>query len=330
MNGKHTLSYDPATCLKSSISLNVPPSSKRLIEEKEFIEATSRISSFHVTSRGGVPISPIEIRLTKDRLSLVSRVLSSNADAYKHTEVMLDLVHKLGFRGDPVAEVKTLAMLADTALQVEDFVRSYDISERMVTRVMELRSAGSMGDPAQVREASEVCWVACYQLGRQSEFTDIGHKSRLLSRALELCPGDQLHDVLNARRRLEKEDIARRQDVIASWRQDSTKRSQSLKHPMPPLSANPSSLSSRLQNFNVATSPLMSADPAALASRAFNRVAGHLPFSVGSRGRSQGSIEGDERSRSESRRTLDSDEVSAQATRAFQRGIGWLIGADDE
>ena len=64
-----------------------------------------------------MPLLPIEIRLTKDKLSLISRILSSNEDAYKHTEVILELCYKLGYRDDPVAEVKVLAMLADSALQ---------------------------------------------------------------------------------------------------------------------------------------------------------------------------------------------------------------------
>ena len=88
-------------------SLDVPESSDRVTQEKQFIEATSRLCSFNLMSRPGIPISPIEIRLTKDRLSLVSRVLSSNNDAYKHSEVILDLVRKLGFHNDIIAEVKT-------------------------------------------------------------------------------------------------------------------------------------------------------------------------------------------------------------------------------
>ena len=69
----------------------MPRPSERITREKEFIEATSRLCSFNLMSRPGIPISPIEIRLTKDRLSLVARVLSNNADAYKHTQVSGDI-----------------------------------------------------------------------------------------------------------------------------------------------------------------------------------------------------------------------------------------------
>jgi len=111
----------------------VPKPSERIIREQEFIEATSRICSFNVTSRPGIPISPIEIRLTKDRLSLVSRVLSNNSEAYKYTEVILDLVLKLGFKGDSTAEVKVLGMISDVALQNEDFDRAYKIGKQIIT-----------------------------------------------------------------------------------------------------------------------------------------------------------------------------------------------------
>ncbi|KAJ6604522.1 secretory pathway protein Sec39-domain-containing protein [Mycena vulgaris] len=306
--------------------LDVPPPSDRLLREKEFIEATSRLSSFNVMSGPGMAISPIEIRLTKDRLSLVSRVLSSNNDAYKHTEVILDLVHKLGLRNNVVAEVKTLAMLADTALQAEDFLRAYETSERMVETVLALRSSYIDVDNPEVQEASEVCWVACFQLARQPEFEDLEKKLSLFGRALELCPPEKLHDVLVAWRRLENEDVDAREQRL-SYRRDGKP------GPRKPGTTVPNaatSLRARLQDFHMPSPPLLNTpDAAALASRTFRSVAANFPFSVPSRGRSQASQPEPERSRSGSRRG-DGDEISNQATRVFSKGIGWLIGADEE
>jgi hypothetical protein len=315
-----------------NLSLDVPPPSNRLNKEKEFIEATSRLSSFNIISRQGIPISPIEIRLTKDRLSLVSRVLSSNVDAYKHAEVILDLVYKLGFRDDAAAEVKTLAMLADTALQVEDFSRAYETSERMVDTVLNLRSSTPMGlDDPKIQEASEVCWVACFQLGRQPEFDDVDKKLSLLGRALELCPPDKLHDVLMAWRRLEKEDIQNRQERLSYRRSGTTTAPDPQKRNVVPPSNTGSSLRERLQDFHMPSPPLLNTpDAAALASRTFRSVAANFPFSVGGRGRSQASQQDDERLRSESGSRYEGDAVSTQATRVFQKGIGWLIGADED
>lgn len=311
----------------------MPRPSERIEKEKEFIEATSRLCSFNVMSRPGVPIAPIEIRLIKDRLSLVSRVLSSNNDAFKHTEVILDLVYKLGFRGDIVAEVKTLAMLADTALQNEDFQRAYDCSDRMVDTVLNMRASLPLGanDP-KLADACEVCWVACFQLGRQPEFDDVRKKLSLLGRALELCPPEKLHDVLAAWRRLEKEDIELREEKLNEGQTSpadlGTRKRFNVAASTTAASA---SLRARLQDFHMPSPPLLSTpDAAALASRTFRTVAANFPFSVGTRGRSHASQQGEENSRSPSRNRPGGQDVQAQATRVFSRGIGWLIGAEDD
>jgi neuroblastoma-amplified sequence len=302
----------------ASSSLGVPVPSDRLTKERDFIEATSRLSSFNIMSRPGTPISPIEIRLTKDRLSLISRVLSSNADAYKHTQVILDLLHKFGLGDDVVAEVKTLAMISDAALQAEDFTRAFDTNQRMIDVVFKLRSGPE--DP-RLHEASEVCWLACFQLGRHPEFPDVEQKLTLLGRALELCPADKLNDILTPWRRLEQEGLEGRKERLADH---SARPKRAATKPV-------SSLQSRLNNLHVPASPLINAeDAAALAGRAFNRVASNFPFRVGGRDRS-GSRGGQVRSRSrEVHRGLDGEDVSVQASRVLQRGIGWLLGADDE
>ncbi|KAJ3973725.1 secretory pathway protein Sec39-domain-containing protein [Lentinula raphanica] len=321
--GEMKLAYD---------CLDVPPLSDRLLKEREFIEATSRLSSFNIMSHPGIPITPIEIRLTKDRLSLVSRVLSSNADAYKHTEVILDLVYKLGFRDDIVAEVKALAMLADTALQVEDFDRAYETSQRMIDTVLNLRATLMGIDDPRLSETSEVCWVACFQLGRQPEFHDVDKKMLLLGRAIEICPPDRLHDVLTAWRRLEREDLEIRQERLETSHNGTVKSVQPKNtKSLPKTTA--SSLQARLRDFHMPSPPLLSTpDARALASKTFNTVAANFPFSVGQRGRSQFSqlSQGDERSRSGSRRRADGGDVQTQASRVFSKGIGWLIGAEED
>ncbi|KAF9475621.1 Sec39-domain-containing protein [Pholiota conissans] len=306
--------------------LEVPRPSETIAQEKEFIEATSRISSFNVSSSPGVAISPIEIRLTKDRLSLISRVLSSNDDAYKHTQVILDLGYKLGYRNDTIAEVKILAMLADTALQAEDFARAYENNERMVELVTGLRnSSQSEWDDTKVRETLEVCWIACFQLGRQPEFPDLAKKLILLCHALEFCPPDKIHDVLMVWRRLESEDIQRREEKLT---RGITGKPNAVGVPRATAMGTftgrnvASSLRARLHDFHMPSPPLLSTpDAAALATRTFKSVAANFPF--GHRGRS------DIDERSEGSRRTDGQDVSSQASRVFSKGIGWLIGADE-
>lgn len=266
-------------------------------------------------------MSPIEIRLTKDKLSLISQVLSNNNDAYKHTEVIMDLVHRLGFRDDVVAEVKVFAMLADTALQFEDLSRAYEISERMVDTVLNLQASHPSGELSpEILEANEVCWVACFQLGRQAEFTDLEKKLSLLGRAMEFCPPEKLHDVLTSWRRLQAADVQSREARISRQGRDDTVR-------VPATGNTAFSLKSRLQNFHLPSPPLLNTpDAAALASRTFKSVAANFPFSVGSHSQYSDPIQGS-RSGTPSRTETD---VSGQATQIFQKGIGWLIGADDD
>ena len=133
--------------------MTVPKPSDRIIKEQELIEATFCIYSFNVTSRPGTPISPIEIRLTKDRLSLISRVLSSNSEAYKHPKVILDILRKLGFKGNPTAEIKALGMISDVALRDENFDRALNINKRIIDSITGLKDDGAdVGE-----EVGEVC-----------------------------------------------------------------------------------------------------------------------------------------------------------------------------
>lgn len=315
--------------------MDVPHLTERIRAEKDFIEATSRIVSFNVLSRGGNPIQPIEIRLTKDRLSLISRVLSSNSEAYKHTEVILDLAYKLGFRDDVSASVKVLAMLAETALQGEDFTKAYENTQRMVTIIRDLQASQERQvDDVKLNEALEVCWITCFQLGRQPEYDSLPNKLKLLGQALDLCPTDKVHDVLNTWRKLHKEDIAAREERLRSRPELLSTRPAEGGIGVPGVSFIPrtvaSSLRDRLHNLHMPSPPLLSTpDAAALASRTFKSVASNFPFSIGHRPQSRASD--DSRSRAgQSEASWRTDEVSTQASRALSKGIGWLIGADEQ
>ena len=305
----------------------MPNPSDRIVKEREFIEATSRICSFNVTSRPGIPISPIEIRLTKDRLSLVSQVLSSNNEAYKHTEVILDLVRKLGFKGDSTAEVKTLGMISDVALQNEDFDRAYNIDKQIIDFVTGLKDGG--GDVGM--EVKEVCWVACYQLGRQPEFEDVQKKLYLLGCALQLCPPERIVDILAAWRRIDQEDLETRTEELNGTKPFPSKTDRHGRTGRNEPGIALKSIKDRLQK-HMPPSPLVHApDAALLASKTFSHITANFPFSVRSSSRAS------QRSASPAspmmnRVSLDQDDgrPSIQASRVFQKGIGWLIGADGE
>jgi hypothetical protein len=326
-------------------SLSIPSPSERIVNEKEFIEATSRIVSFNVTSRGGMPITPLEIRLTQDKLSLISRVMGSTSDAYKHVDMILDLAHKLGFRGDVGAEAAVLAMAADAALQAEDFDVAHDTCTRLVQKVVTLSPST---DDAQAQRARHVAWLACYQLGRQPEFEDAEKKKALLARALELCPPEQMPEVLAAWKKLDTE-LRAANSGRTHERRGRTRRSRKatddasfltsplLSSAAGTLNAGASSLAARLQSLRSGAgsrgpgSPLSAApDAAALATRAIGRVAaGAFSFMEGrARDRSVDSTRTSTSDRDSSLSRPGSTAPGQVASRALQKGLGWLIGDD--
>lgn len=292
--GEMKLAYD---------CLSVAPQTVTIRKERDFIEATSRICSFHVRSRSGHPLAPIEIRLEKDRLSLIARVLASTDDAYKHSQVMLELANKLGVPGD----ARVYGMLADAALAAEDFAAADAASAKMVS---------SVHSP----EDAEVAWRTAFQLGRQAEWDDLSARLRLLAHAARLCPAEHTLDVLSTWRRVEREHLdARRVAPRKTGRQPRKSRDAQER-----VGAAITSLASRLQGMQVPGSPATS-DVAARAlvaggqraAATLSRVAGAFPFG-GAHGRS-GS---DEQQRS------TTPDVTGAAKHAFARGVGWLIGDD--
>ncbi|KZT57381.1 hypothetical protein CALCODRAFT_496182 [Calocera cornea HHB12733] len=307
--------------------LNVAQPSPAIVKEHSFIEATSRLCSYNLVSRSGNPISPIEIRLTKDKLSLIARLLSSADDMYKQSGVILELVDKLGFAGDEVAHIKALAMIATTALQSEDFAAAATTVDAMLARTFEVKVAEPKAakDPdSQVFEAITVCWQTCFQLGGQSEYRDSARKMSLLSNALKLCPAENISDVLSSWRKVEAEveSVPLDKALLSLSSRAKTSTSYSgdiLRHA---LSNRPHALLPNLGDIHLPSS-LVNQETAAMAARTFNRVAANFTF-PGSRGRTSSVMSDDESVRS------GSPDLGRQARSVFTRGVGWLIGADDQ
>lgn len=258
-------------------------------------------------------------------------------------------------------------MLVEVALQHEDFLKAEAICERMMESARSLRSAHSAASlkdeltshsPSSAQEALDVAWRSCFQLGRQSEFSDTNGKLRLLGYALELCPTTNMLDVLSAWRRLEARDIESRKErsqARAATRAPGRRRG-SAQQPAQRQSRAIAAAGSLLDGLK----GLSQGQDA--AANMLNRVAANFPFSMGAR---RGEMErsssprernfGDlfsmgrrsdeiERSRSPRDRNLTeifarqtgnnspglTEEVAAGARQALSRGVGWLLGGDDE
>jgi hypothetical protein len=303
----------------------VPPTPE-LRKQRDFIEATSRLASYKIYSSPGIPLTPIEIRLSKDKLNLVARLLASNEDAYRHPDVILDLVAKLGYRGDKLAEVRTLAMMADTGLQAADYGSAADLCERMVRVVDGLRDRRSPEAAATLDKAAEVAWTNCYQIGRHDDFLDYPRRQKLLGNALMLCPDSQIAGLLGAYRSVEEKSglvgapIATHSPTPAP----TTPLLPSIVTTHHPFGANPISLPSP--------------DLATHAARSFGRAASsYFPFrregpsspSSSSAGLASPQLDARPSSSNDFRRS-DHDRLRDKLSDRFTAGVGWLIGANDD
>ncbi|GAA5923245.1 uncharacterized protein JCM15063_003584 [Sporobolomyces koalae] len=210
--------------------LAAAPQTPRIRQERDFIEATSRLCSFRLESRPGIAITPIEIRHSPDRLSFIAHLLSMNEDAFRHPDMLLEIVNKLGYRGDRLAEVRTLAMLADAAMSASDYLRAAEMCEKMVEVVEKMKKVagkgketrtdpnsgpvtvsdakGSLGStPAMspLEEAASFAWRSCLQLGKDAKFADVSRRLQVLGQALSLCPPEQIASILPVWTETEKE-----------------------------------------------------------------------------------------------------------------------------
>ncbi len=202
----------------------------RLKQERDFIEATSKLGSYKLQSRrhAGLPLLPAEIRETENRMELIALLLSLNDDAYKAWESILELAVKLNAgshegrlhappaRPKVLVEIQALAMLSESAIAAEDFDRAQEMAKRMVTLISGLRkraaaaaaskrlSRGPDADaedhtqqPAMTAsqmlpEAEELGWKVCYQLARHPAFADERQRLQFMGHAVSFCPKEQI------------------------------------------------------------------------------------------------------------------------------------------
>lgn len=318
-------------------SLGVVEPSPAVRRERDFIEATSRIATYQVRTPRGEVMTPLEVRLTKNKLDLISRVLSSSDDAYRNVDIILDLAHKLGYKGDDVAEIKVLAMLTDSAMQKPDFDPAGEICEQIVavtTRVHRQVQSGKSVPGAD--EAIAICWKTCSQLGKQSEYSDVPRKMTLLGRALQLCPPEAMSELLVVWRKVEDgqirlDEAARnRHEPLVFQKGHHRQRSNG-------------SFSSTTSNDRVAAAQLLGSKRAAIAAKRLNQVAHGITTNfnlrplqaarLGARG-TDGSptrSEASDHSPLDALAGLDAlAETRQQARKALVKGVGWLIGAGEE
>ncbi|ORX36407.1 secretory pathway protein Sec39-domain-containing protein [Kockovaella imperatae] len=337
--------------------LSVPASSPAIAAQRDFIEATSRLSTFGIpsTSGSGV-ITPIEIRHAKSKLDLVRRVLQTSPDAFQHPDLILDLSDKLGYRNDNQARIQVLGMLVESAVKAGDFDAAFKQCQDMVTLSKKRPRAAKPTGDGEVSNSETITdhlWKSCLLVGSQTDFAEIDKRMILLGQAIDSCPAEEIPGILQIWRKVESGQI--KLDEAAKRRRIAGIRSATVFD------------SKTSQNGSLATSPVVG-EARVLGSRTAARAA-KLAMNFGERLRHAGvsgvsptmthglgigrTASPTVSSSGEGRRSNDSDRpsigsmldgsglavaqgaaeaerVRQQARRALVRGVGWLLGADEK
>ncbi|CAG8436129.1 5517_t:CDS:2 [Funneliformis mosseae] len=186
--------------------LQILPMSDSIRAEVEFIEATHKLTEQKVYHQPGIPIHPMQIRLASNKLDLIARLLSTNEEVYYDYKTIIELAKKLGYRNDKVAEVKVMAMLADTAIRDSNLSFAYDMCIDIMKIIKSISNVKTDEKKEVILKSSkDVAWRICYEVAKQETFQNLEKKMTLMGYALALCPSDQAVDILNVWRKIDEE-----------------------------------------------------------------------------------------------------------------------------
>jgi hypothetical protein len=92
-----------------------------------------------------------------------------------------------------------MGMLADAALRSADYAAAYQLCMDLVDTT---RTAITT-DRTRGRDAQDVCWRVCYEVGKQDGWRHLERRLTLIGFTLAMCPCEQTAGILNLWRRLD-------------------------------------------------------------------------------------------------------------------------------
>lgn len=181
----------------------LPATCARAVSQKHFIEAACRLSTFHIKSvlHPGEPMSAREMRETHDKLSLVGRLLTTQGDAHRSAELVLDLAKRVcaldmqSTRQQELVEVRTLAMLCEAASAADDFECAAEFCSRLLHTCCASTRKPRRADESD--EIDEIGWKTAFQLSKHSAWQDTPARIAMLAHAMTVCPATQLNRMLH-------------------------------------------------------------------------------------------------------------------------------------
>ncbi|KIV89377.1 hypothetical protein PV10_08950 [Exophiala mesophila] len=210
------------------------PKSATLQDIDQLIKATHRLSFYRLDLLHGVPFRPVAIRVQKNPLNLIAKVLEQDHRAYTKLDDLLEigrsLVHahlpsraSLQDSLEPVqirlieAEHEITRLAIEAALSADDFNTAYSY---ITTR---------FSNSTLPEYSDDTSWRAAFAAGKyrpstspknlEARIENLAQRMELLSRALILAPvGECLAEILGTWRRHEEEMIALREEGVLEER----------------------------------------------------------------------------------------------------------------
>lgn len=341
------------------------PNSRQISQLRPLFSATKAISSYRLTLQHGVPFRPVNIRASKDPISLISQILNQSRHSYTHPDPLLDIGDNLVAAGLvqqaphspsgllPEADLeqqiitrrRITKMAIEAALENDDFDTAYSNIMAGPLSASLSKPHGSATPDSPSRQ-DDISWRAVYQAGRYPitasvDLQKMEQRLELLSHALLLAPPAALSEVLDAWQQCEQAITARsfrEAEKEANWNEkgdrkvpggfaaDSTPVIQKARDP----SRNALAEEAPMGLFDVARGAA-----AALSKNAFP-LRGVQKGEASANGTSQGrplstaslgsSDEGDMNGAGGQGRVRKRDMVSSMVTGGLASGIGWVIG----
>ncbi|OJD29133.1 secretory pathway sec39 [Diplodia corticola] len=213
--------------------------SPAFLATEALLAATHSLSFYSLTLQHGVPFRPVNIRISEDPISLISKVLEQNPRSYSKLDDLVTIGQNLVAgrtleRDGPLIEEsefdteerkraashRVMGMAIEAALAEDDFETAYSF---VVNRLNPSFDPTASKDPSNTtHQVDDISWRAAYLAGRHrspnsslasSQATVAGspalrrleQRMELLSQALLLAPPSAVPEVLTAWRRCEEE-----------------------------------------------------------------------------------------------------------------------------
>ncbi|KAL8788326.1 MAG: hypothetical protein Q9213_001723 [Squamulea squamosa] len=218
------------------------PDSNAFTEANALIAATHSMSFYSLTLQHGVPFQPVNIRASKDPLSLIGRILEQNPRSYTKLDDLLEIGHSLvkaRLRPNETADItptwkestsdkprcqsqdlhessrRIISMAIEAALSEGDFDTAYSyIVNRLSPTAPGSRENSSTGQNQAASPQDDISWRSAYLAGRatvpksspsQPSVQRLEQRLELLSLALLLAPSSHLAEILQVWRSVEKD-----------------------------------------------------------------------------------------------------------------------------